>query len=260
MAGPPGWRPDVRAAAHYAAGRRGSISFAVRSGGHVWGRRLDRVAPSASTLKLILLATELRRGGDRPVPRADRRLLGPMIRASANGPASELVVRLGRRRIEHVARLGGMRHFHLAAPWGLSTVTARDLTRFALRVESLVPARHRAYAMRLWRTIVPSQRWGVFRVGLGGWTVHAKGGWGSGTGAIDHQVALLTRGPQRVSAAVLTSSDGTHAYGKQTLRGVFRRLLRGLADAQLGGLSRSCASARGGASARCRRCDPSTAR
>jgi hypothetical protein len=228
LAGPSGWAPDVRAAEHYAAGRRGSISFAVRSGGHVWGRRVDRVAPSASTLKLVLLVTELRRLGDRPIPRADRRLLAPMIRASANGPASALVVRLGRARIERVARMGGMLSFHLASPWGLSTVTARDLTRFALRVQTLVPPRHRAYAMRLWRTIVPSQRWGVFRVAPRGWTVHAKGGWGSGTGAIDHQVALLSRGPERVAAAVLTTSDATHAYGKTTLRGVFARLLRGL--------------------------------
>jgi hypothetical protein len=228
LAAPPGWKPDVRAAAHYASGRRGSISFAVRSGGHVWGLGLDRVAPSASTLKLVLLVTELRLVGERPLPRAVRRALEPMVRASANGPASALVVRLGRARIEHVARLGGMHRFHLRSPWGLSTVTARDLTRFALHVESLVPARHRAYAMRLWRTIVPSQRWGVFRAAPAGWTVHAKGGWGSRTGAIDHQVALLTRGHECVAAAVLTTSDGTHAYGKATLRGVFARLLRDL--------------------------------
>jgi hypothetical protein len=229
LAGPPGWKPDVRAAAHYAAGRRGSISFAVRSRGHIWGRRMDRVAPSASTLKLILLAAELRRLGNRPRTRAEHRLLTPMIRASANGPASELVVRLGRARIEHVARLGGMRHFHLRSPWGLSTVTARDLTRFALRFHSLIPRRHRGYAMYVWRTIVRSQRWGVFRAAPRGWTVRAKGGWGSGTGWADHQVALLTRGHERVAAAVLTTSDGTHAYGKVTLRGVFARLLRGLA-------------------------------
>jgi hypothetical protein len=231
LAGPAGWRPDVRAAAHYADGRRGSISFAVRAGGHVWGRRLDRVAPSASTLKLILLATELRRIGNRPLPRRERRLLSPMIRKSANGPASELVIRLGRRRIEHVAHLGGMHRFHLGSPWGLSTVTARDLTRFALRVRALVPRRHRAYAMALWRSIVPSQRWGAFRVAPRGWTVRAKGGWGSATGAIDHQVALLTRGHERVAAAVLTTSNGSHAYGIQTLRGIFARLLRGLAQA-----------------------------
>jgi beta-lactamase class A len=231
LAGPAGWRPDVRGAVHYAAGRRGSISFAVRTRDNVWGRRLDRVAPSASTLKLILLVTELRRVGNRPLPHGDRALLDPMIRKSANGPASDLVVRLGRARIEHVAHLGGMHRFHLASPWGLSTVTARDLTRFALRVHELVPRRHRAYAMALWRTIVPSQRWGVFEVVPRDWTVRAKGGWGSGTGAIDHQVALLSRGNERVAAAVLTTADGSHAYGKATLRGMFARLLRGLANA-----------------------------
>jgi beta-lactamase class A len=231
MAAPPSWRPDVTAAAHYAARRRGSISFAVRTRDHVWGRRLDRVAPSASTLKLILLVTELRRVGNRSLPAGERALLGPMIRTSANDPASDLVIRLGRARIEHVARLGGMHRFHLASPWGLSTVTARDLTRFALRVHDLVPRRHRAYAMELWRTIVRSQRWGVFCAAPRGWTVRAKGGWGSGGGAIDHQVALLNRGSERVAAAVLTTADGSHAYGKQTLRGMFARLLRGLAAA-----------------------------
>jgi hypothetical protein len=231
LTGPPGWRPDIPAAAHYAEGRRGSIAFAVRSGGHVWGRHMDRVAPSASTLKLILLVTELRHWGERPLTRGEHRLLAPMIRASANGPASELVERLGRRRIEHVARLGGMRRFQLRSPWGLSTVTARDLTRFALRAYALIPPRQRAYAMYLWRTIVPSQRWGAFRVAPRGWTVRAKGGWGSGTGWADHQVVLLSRGRERVAAAVLTMSDGTHAYGKETLRGVFGRLFRGLSSA-----------------------------
>jgi hypothetical protein len=37
-----------------------------------------------------------------------------------------------------------MRRFHLGSPWGLSTVSARDLTRFALHVHALVPRRHRA--------------------------------------------------------------------------------------------------------------------
>ena len=35
-------------------------------------------------------------------------------------------------------------------------------------------------------------------------------------------------GKTRVSVAVLTAADGTHAYGKETLRGIFARLLRGL--------------------------------
>jgi hypothetical protein len=32
----------------------------------------------------------------------------------------------------------------------------------------------------------------------------------------------------RVSVAVLTLDDGSHAYGKETLRGIFKRLLAGL--------------------------------
>ena len=61
-----------------------------------------------------------------------------------------------------------------------------------------------------------------------GWRLYFKGGWGSGTGRVDHQVALLARGHTRVSLAILTASDGTHAYGKETLRAIAARLLRGL--------------------------------
>jgi len=75
----------------------------------------------------------------------------------------------------------------------------------------------------------PDQRWGVGRVRLPrGWKLYFKGGWGSGTGAVDHQIALLERGAQRVSVAVLTTDDPSHEYGKETLRGIFARLLHTL--------------------------------
>jgi hypothetical protein len=45
---------------------------------------------------------------------------------------------------------------------------------------------------------------------------------------VDHQVALLRAGRDRVAVAVLTTGNPDHAYGQQTLRGVFARLLRGL--------------------------------
>ena len=44
---------------------------------------------------------------------------------------------------------------------------------------------------------------------------------------VDHQVALLTRG-ERMFVAILTASDGTHAYGAETLS----RLLSGLGRAE----------------------------
>jgi hypothetical protein len=75
---------------------------------------------------------------------------------------------------------------------------------------------------------VPSQRWGLAQVIPAGWRLHFKGGWGSGTGAVDHQVGLLRRGEHRVSIAVLTTGSPSHAYGKATLRGVSARLLAGL--------------------------------
>lgn len=73
-----------------------------------------------------------------------------------------------------------------------------------------------------------SQRWGVGRVPTDGWRLYFKGGWGSGSGRVDHQVALLRRGHRKLAIAVFTQFDPDHAYGKRTLRGVFARLLRGL--------------------------------
>ena len=60
------------------------------------------------------------------------------------------------------------------------------------------------------------------------WSPVPAVGWGYGTGLFDHQVALLVRGCARVSIAVLTMYDGSHAYGKETLRGLFGRLLNRL--------------------------------
>jgi hypothetical protein len=113
-------------------------------------------------------------------------------------------------------------------PLGLSRIDAADQARYFLWIDSLVASRHRAYAMKLLNTITPAQRWGVARVRPPGWRLYFKAGWGSGTGWVDHQVALLTGGDERVSVAILTQSDGSHAYGKQTLRGIAMRLLRSL--------------------------------
>jgi hypothetical protein len=122
-----------------------------------------------------------------------------------------------------------MTSFQAAEPvWGKTEITARDQTRFFLHLDDYVVPSHRVYAMHLLANITPSQRWGVGAVAPAGWTLYFKGGWGSGTGLIDHQVALLRRGCARVSIAVLTMYDGSHSYGKETLRALFHRLLRGL--------------------------------
>jgi hypothetical protein len=126
-----------------------------------------------------------------------------------------------------------MRRFTpVTSVWGTSLIDAVDQARYFLRIDRLVAPRHRAYAMKLLNTITPAQRWGIARVRPFGWRLYFKGGWGRGTGWVDHQVALLTRGDERVSVAILTASDGSGLYGNETLLGIAARLLRGLGAAE----------------------------
>jgi hypothetical protein len=229
-AGAQAWTPHIAQAQRWAKQRQGAVTFAVRTEDRLWGRGLDTQVPSASVFKAMLLTTYLRRSSvrHRDLTDADRALLRPMIRRSDNTAATRVRNIVGNPAVVRLARKAGMTRFAIADVWGLSRITARDQTRYFLDIERLLPARHRAYALRLLRTIVPSQRWGLAQVIPDGWTLYFKGGWGSGTGAVDHQVGLLARGEDRVAIAVLTVDNPSHAYGKATLRGVSKRLLNGL--------------------------------
>ena len=224
------WKPDVGAARAYADSRPGTVSFAVRTQGRFFGHRSTVGYPSASTIKALMMVTYLRQPSvrRRALTRRDRALLAPMIRRSDDVAATTIRNRVGDAALVRTGRRGGMRRLQPHPIWGLSRVDASDFTRFFLNLERLTPKRHRAYAMGLLRRVVPSQQWGIGRVKPRGWTVHLKGGWGSGSGAVDHQVALLERGNQRVAIAIRTSANGSHATGKATLRGVAARLLKGL--------------------------------
>jgi hypothetical protein len=225
------WQPHIRAAAAYAGHRTGRIAFAVRTPGHLWGVRRTEGFPSASVLKAMLLVAYLRRPSvrNRHLSRSERALLTPMIRVSDNGAAGAVLGIVGTSGLSRLARHAGMHRFRpVNQPWGLSRIDAANQTRFFLEIDRLLPPRHRAFAMHLLATVSRPQRWGFGRLRLPGWHLYFKGGWGSGTGWVDHQVALLTRGRMRISVAILTQFDGSHAYGKETLRGIAARLLRGL--------------------------------
>jgi beta-lactamase family protein len=226
------WRPDVRSAVKYIHKRQGHITFAVRTPGHLWGYHRTEGVHSASVVKALLLVAYLDdpRVRSRPLTQADHRLIDPMIRRSDNAAATKVLAFVGVRRVQDTAERVGMHRFELnARVWGGSRIDASDQTRFFLHYDAHVVARHRATAMHLLRTIVPEQRWGIGQVRPDGWRLYFKGGWGSGTGLVDHQVALLTHGNDRVAVGVLTTGNLDHAYGQRTLRGVFARLLRGLA-------------------------------
>ena len=178
---------------------------------------------------LLVAYLDQRSVAGRPLDPDDKALLSPMITWSDNDAADAVDEIVGASGLQNLAHRVGMTHFAAAEPiWGESEITARDQTRFFLNIDRYIVARHRAYALHLLESIVPSQRWGIGQVAPKGWQLYFKGGWGSGTGLIDNQVALLTRGCSRVSIAVLTMHDGSHAYGKQTLKVIFHDLLRGL--------------------------------
>ena len=234
------WRPDVEAAVAYARTRRGSISFAVWVGGRLYGHRTTRTVPAASVLKAMLMVAYLNHPSvrGRALRRSDLALLRPMITRSDNASATRIRDFVGNWRLRRLARRVGMTRFRTAAIWGQSRIDAAGQTLLFERIDAFVPERHRQRALDLLASIVPSQRWGVARVAPRGWRLHFKGGWGSGTGAVDHQVALLRRGAHRVALAVMTTGNDSHAYGKETLRGVAKRLLRGLAEAGAAGQRR----------------------
>lgn len=225
------WQPDVDAARAYADRRAGEVSVAVRTERRLYGTDVRRSVPAASVLKAMLLVAYLREPDvrARPLTKGDRDLLAPMIRWSDNVAATRVRDIVGNDGLVRLARRVGMRAFVPAAVWGMSRIDAADQTRFFLHIDDFTPRRHSAFALRLLGSVVRSQRWGIARVRPPGWALYFKGGWGSGSGAVDHQVALLRRDKRRVAVAILTTNSPSHAYAKVTLRGVAARLLRGLA-------------------------------
>jgi hypothetical protein len=221
------WRPDMNAAIAYARGRTGDIAFAVRTAARFDGYRADHQEWSASVVKAMLLVSylDLPSVRGRALGPGERSVLAPMIRASNNEDAQQIFDTVGQGSLSALARRVGMTHFATNPVWGETQITPRDQARFFVGIDGFVAARHRSYAMRLLRSVIPSQRWGIGELAPDGWKLYFKGGWGYGTGLVDHQVALLVRGCARVSIAVLSMDDGSHAYGKQTLKGIFARLL-----------------------------------
>jgi hypothetical protein len=226
-----GWRPGKARAIRYIDTREGSVSFAVIGphGGR-YSYRGQTVVASASVLKVMFMDAYLRQASvrDRKLNATDRDLLGPMIKRSDNDRATRIANMLGEGPMYRLARRAEMDHFRYTRPWGLSSVTATEQARYMFRLEDYLPRRHEDYARYLLSHVVPRQRWGIGQLERPNWRFYFKGGWGSGTGAVCHQVAFIERSGIRIAAAVMITSSPSHDYAKQTLKGVFKRLLRNL--------------------------------
>ena len=216
--------PALRRASRWAARRRGRVSWSVLDSDRVFhGQHGARPHFSASTSKAMLLVAALRRTGRRQVPRALARRLDPMIRRSDNRAADAVRAIVGDAGLADVARAAGMQHFRTDGTWSNVRITSADQVRLFIRVDRLVPPRHRAYARSLLEGIVPNQSWGIpAAVRPSGWTVLFKGGWRE---KLVNQAALLERDGVRIAIAVLTDANPSQAYGRATVEGIARRLV-----------------------------------
>jgi len=227
------WKPGRDAAVEYAKSRKGIIGFAVRTEHGFWAWHQTRQMPSASVIKAMILVAYLSRGDVRnrdlqTDTNSYDAALRPMITRSDDNATNKVFKKVGFDGLRRLADRVGMKRFETTDHWGRSKIDAGDQSLFFLHIDGFMPERHRAYGMKLLNSIVPEQRWGIWQVKPPGWKLYSKGGWGAGTGWVDHQVSLLTRGTMRVAVAILTHWDGSHAYGKENLRGIAKRLLRGL--------------------------------
>jgi hypothetical protein len=230
-----GWRPDRREAIRYIETRSGNVSFAVKTPrGRLVPYRGGRQVAAASVIKAMFMTAYLRRASvrSRRLREKDRALLAPMIKRSNNETASRIANILGPKPMYRLARDAGMRRFYYTRPWGSSLITASDQARFFFRLERYIPRRHEGYARYLLSHVTSWQRWGIGELQQPNWRFFFKGGWGSGSGAVCHQAAFIERAGKRIAAAVMITGSPNHDYATNTLRGVFRRLLRNLPKPQ----------------------------
>ena len=212
--------------------RKGVKSFAViDTSGRMRGSHLRRRYVSASVVKAMLLVGYLRGASDRGLGPAERGLLGPMIRRSANDKATSVHGVVGDGGLRAVARAAHMRDFSVYGSWTSAQITAADQARLFRRLDRLLPARHREYARGLLSSVVSEQSWGIPAGAPPRWRVYFKGGWRpTPRGRLVHQAGRLEDGDRVLSIAVLTDGGPSHGYGTRTVRGVTRALLSDPSD------------------------------
>jgi len=178
---------------------------------------------SASMVKAMLLVATLRRAADRPLTSRELDLLQPLITKSDNKAARKLYKTIGDAGLNEVAQAARMTRFLTVGTVFETRITAADQARFFLRIDRLVPPRHRDYARALLGGVIARQRWGIAPVATGrGFQILFKSGWRRG---LTHQAALLERDGRRIALAVLTTHKPPLAYGQATLAGIATRVL-----------------------------------
>jgi hypothetical protein len=222
-------RAGLAQAEAFAAARAGAVSFAVvDTRGRLQGMNSNRLYSSASVVKSMLLAAELRRLQREGLPldaRTDS-LLRAMITYSDNDAADAIYGRVGDAGLFEVARLAGMDRFTVAGHWGNAQITAADMAQMFSDLDRVLASPGREFGLGLLGSIIPEQSWGIPVAAGRDWAVRFKGGWvTTERGQLAHQAAELRAAGMRLAIAVLTDYQPSMSYATETVRGVAERLL-----------------------------------
>ena len=230
----PRWRAQAAAAQRFAMTRDGRVGWAVldHRGLPVAGWRMHERFQSASVFKAMLAVCFLNDPGvrDRALTSTERARLRAMLTRS-DDPAANVTYGLVRQScLYRLARNVGMRGFRTESHWGRTQITPYGTANLFFRIDRRIAPRHRAEAMRWFRGVVRSQRWGLAQVVPRGMAISFKGGfaYSFGGGHTISQGALLSApNGHRIAVSVLTNHSPTAAYGHATIEGIGARLLRG---------------------------------
>lgn len=223
-----GTRERLGDAERFMQRRQGTVSFAiVDETGKLRGRNEHALFPSASVVKSMLLAAELRRLDEAGVPldAATKATLESMIAVSDNDAATAIYERVGDEGLYDVAERVGMDDFQVSISWGYAQISAADMALMFSRLERALPPRYEELGKGLLGSVVPEQSWGIPAV-ADAWSVRFKGGWRSTeAGQLVSQAAELRDGGRELAIAVLSDGQPSMDYGIETVEGVAARLL-----------------------------------
>lgn len=216
---PPTWRAERWVEKHK------EVSFALRCDGELSGKRSYRMSNSASTGKALLLIAHLRE--HRPVW-AVKGELRAMITQSDNQAASRTYERLGDRPLRRALRRMGMHKTRLCGCWASIRWSPREYSKLFMSLPEALPSKRRNFAMGLFKSITPSQRWGIPRAAKRyGYRSYLKGGWRPEAGGwIVLQGALLRKRQERMAIAVFTRNQESLEAGAKKIETVTQLLLK----------------------------------
>ncbi|MFB4297971.1 serine hydrolase [Actinomadura sp. NTSP31] len=234
-------RGGLRAYLRGRPGRAGVMAADLRSG-RTFGLNETSQFVTASVIKVDILAALLLQHQWQGVglSEGERALAGRMIRRSDNAAADALYADVGRGDgLRRAGEVFGLEHTDpYPVSWGSSWTSPSDQVRLIRSLASapspLAPANGR-YVLRLMRSVVPAQAWGISAAARPGERVALKNGWVplryEGNGWAVNSIGRITGHGHDFVVAVFSCDSPTMREGVATVEHVATAVVSALRGA-----------------------------